>query len=458
MHRRALLAGLGATLATPAAAFRPAAPALLPEAPLGLAAFRGTIDAGAEGLRPASSRDQSRRLQNLLDDANRRGRPLFLPPGTYRVGGLSLPSRTVVMGFGRTARLVQSRGSHLLSARASEAVLLDGLALEGIGARSGDPLGGLVQLAACPDIRITDCAIRDAGGTGLRLQAGGGHVSDCTITGARGAAALFALDSRNLSIRDNVVSDCADGGILVHRSSAGEDGTTVTGNRIVRIGAASGGTGQWGNGVNVFRAANVKVTDNHVSDCAFSAIRCNGATNATVTGNTAIRSGETALYAEFAFQGALVANNLVDGAAVGVSIANFLDGGRLAVVASNVVRNLRTSGPYPAENAGFGIGISVEADTAVTGNVVEAARWGMALGWGPYLRDVSVTGNVVREAETGIAVSVVEKAGSATIAGNTIRANRAIVGHRWRDAATGDLTRETPPAHLTIEGNRISRP
>ena len=229
----------------------------------------------------------------------------------------------------------------------------------------------------------------------------------------------------------------------------------VSGNRVARIGAASGGTGQWGNGINVYRAHGVKVADNHVSDCAFSAIRCNGATNATVTGNTALRSGETALYAEFRFQGALVANNLVDGAAVGVSIANFNEGGRLAVVANNVVRNLRTTGPYPAENAGFGIGVSVEADTAVTGNVVDGARWGMLLGWGPFLRNVSVTGNVIRDVGTGVMVSVVEGAGPATIANNTIRAENAVIGNRWREAATGDLAKGADvPKHLTVTGNR----
>ena len=322
-----------------------------------------------------------------------------------------------------------------------------------------DPQAGLVTLSACPDITVEDCTFADSRGVGLRLEVCGGRVADCAISGARGLAALYSVDATGLAIRDNIVADCADGGILVHRWEAGEDGTLVSGNRVSRIGAASGGTGQWGNGINVYRAHGVKVANNHVSDCAFSAIRCNSASNATITGNTALRSGETALYAEFAFQGALVADNVIDGAAVGVSIANFMSGGRLAVVANNLVRNLRNDGPYPAENAGFGIGVSVEADTSVTGNVIERARWGMLLGWGPYLRDVNVTGNVVREAQTAIAVTVAEGAGPAIIADNVLRAKRAIVGHLWRDAATGDLAGmgadpAKVPAHLTIRGNR----
>lgn len=438
MNRRHLLGALSGTLTSALAA-----PALAHEAP--------------RNLLPNGRRDQSRALQRALDDASRRGRPVVLLPGTYRVRDIRLPSRTVLVGGG-TARLVLSGGKALLTGEGCERVRLDGLVLDGADTALPAATAGLVALRACPDVVVSDCTVENSRGVGLRMERCGGHVSDCTIRRVRGLAALYSLDATGLAIRDNSVADCADGGILVHRGTAGEDGTMVAGNRIQRIGASSGGTGQWGNGINVYRAGNVQVADNHVSDCAFSAIRCNSATNATITGNTAMRSGETALYAEFAFQGALVANNLVDGAAVGVSIANFLQGGRLAVVANNVVRNLRTTGPYPAENAGFGIGVSVEADTAVSGNVVDGARWGMLLGWGPYLRNVAVTGNVIREAETGVAVSVVEGAGPATIANNTIRttqSGRAVIGHRWRDAATADLAGGADlPAHLTVTGNR----
>ena len=56
--------------------------------------------------------------------------------------------------------------------------------------------------------------------------------------------------------------------------------------------------------------------------------------------NSCARLGEVALYAEFGFEGALIANNLVDTAATGISVTNFNDGGRLAVVQGNLVRNL----------------------------------------------------------------------------------------------------------------------
>ena len=104
------------------------------------------------------------------------------------------------------------------------------------------------------------------------------------------------------------------------------------------------------------------------------------------------------------------------------------------------------------------MGISVEADTVVSNNVVEGAPlFGLKLGWGPYLRDVSATGNVLRDCGVGIGVSVVEGSGPTVIASNVISgsADGAIVGYRWSDAGTGDLALDPAgaPAHLTISGN-----
>ena len=128
-------------------------------------------------------------------------------------------------------------------------------------------------------------------------------------------------------------------------------------------------------------------------------------------------------------------------------MTNFNEGGRLAIVQGNIIRNLlpqRPAGTDPGDSAG--IGIAVEADTAITGNVIETAPTaGIMLGWGRYLRDVAATGNVVRKADIGIAVSVTTGAATALIANNVIADSRrgAIVGidgpkrspATWRRAA-----------------------
>ena len=66
----------------------------------------------------------------------------------------------------------------------------------------------------------------------------------------------------------------------------------------------------------------------------------------------------------------MIANNLVDKAAMGISVTNFKQGGRLAVVQGNLVRNLFIRKDVDSR----GIGIAVEADSVVSGNVIEGTH------------------------------------------------------------------------------------
>jgi uncharacterized secreted repeat protein (TIGR03808 family) len=132
----------------------------------------------------------------------------------------------------------------------------------------------------------------------------------------------------------------------------GDDGTLVIDNRIEDVTARAGGSGQYGNAVNIFRAGNVIVRGNRIRNAAFSAVRGNTASNLQIVGNTCTGLGEVALYAEFGFEGALIANNIVDGAALGVSVTNFNQGGRLAVVQGNGnLTNKRPPGTDPNDLA-----------------------------------------------------------------------------------------------------------
>jgi uncharacterized secreted repeat protein (TIGR03808 family) len=273
--------------------------------------------------------------------------------------------------------------------------------------------------------------------------------------------AIFSLNGRGVLLSGNTVRGAGNGGIRVWQSEKHDDGTRVIGNRIEEIAAQDGGSGQNGNAVNVFRAANVTVSDNRIRGSAFSAVRGNAASNLQVIGNNCLASGEVALYAEFGFEGAVIAHNTVDGAAIGVAVTNFNQGGRMAVVQGNVIRRLAAQRPAGTDpNDGAGIGIGVEADTAVTGNIIEGAPTaGIALGWGHYLRDVTVTGNVVRTAGVGIAVSVSRGAGAAVIANNLIADTKggAIVGMELKRPVTGDLAKDGAGryAQLAISGNRV---
>lgn len=430
--------------------------------PFSLSDLRGTANAAELGLTPGAIDDQSRLLQSILERAEVENKPVFLPPGDYFVSNIQLPARTRLMGVPGASRLIYTGSGHLLISENASHVELTGLVIDGANRGMHSYAGAAVRITNAAHAVIENCHVVGSIETGIRFERSRGRIEGNRISGAAGDCGIFALESAGLSITDNTVSDCINGGILVHRWEQGEDGTIVSGNRIERIGAANGGTGQWGNGINVYRAGNVMIANNHISDCAFSAIRSNSGNNVQISSNTCLRSGETALYSEFGFEGAMIANNVIDGGSRGISIANFMDGGRLAVVSGNLIRNIATPPPYDEDDHLWFEGISAEADTAISGNVIEdALNFGIMLGWGPYLRDVIASGNIIRNSRTGIYVSVADGAGTAQISGNTITGARegAVVGYRWKERATGDLAvqgGETGYPHLTVERNRVS--
>jgi uncharacterized secreted repeat protein (TIGR03808 family) len=416
------------------------------------------IDATHLGLRPGSPDDQSAAMQRAIAQAAAARAPLALAPGTYRVGGLDLPSGAHIVGPRGACRLILANGPSLVAAANAELVTLSGLVLD--GASRPLPQGrGLVHAENTRKLKIVDCAVAGSGGHGIFLAGVDGAVAESAITEAADAA-LLSLDARGLVIARNTIAGAGNNGIQVWRTERGDDGTVVVDNRIENVANRSGGNGQYGNAINAFRAGHVIVRGNRIRNCAFSAVRGNSAANIEIVGNSVSEVGETAFYSEFAFEGAVIADNIVDGAQCGVSVTNFNEGGRLAVVQGNILRRLtrRDANPDPAFL--HGVGIHVEADTAVTGNVVEsAAAAGILLGWGRYLRDVAATGNVVRQAQIGIGVSVVPGAGAALIANNLISGSvrGAILGLDHKEVVTGDLARDGagPHAHLTITGNRI---
>jgi uncharacterized secreted repeat protein (TIGR03808 family) len=444
VDRRTFLTGALGGVAAAGAGVTAARAAVDASAPV----LRETLNAAELGVKPGESDDQSRALQRLLDLASEDDRQVFLPSGTYAVSELKLPARTRLAGVAGATRLVFAGGRFMLSGEHAELVSLKTLMIDGANQPLAEYVPGIVHLADSRGVAIEDCTIVGSTGAGVALDRSSGRVSGNTITTARGAA-IRTIESAGLTIADNTVEDCGNAGIQVWRWTAGDDGTIVTGNRVRRIAARDGGTGQNGNGINIFRAHGVIVASNRLSDCAFTAIRANSANNVQIIGNNCQGCGEVAIYSEFSFEGAMIANNIVDRAATGISVTNFNDGGHLAVVCGNIVRNLS------------GIGIAVEADTTVNANVVDGApKLGIQIGWGPYLRDVTATANVIRGAPVGIGVSVVPGAGSAVISDNVIAGadKGAILGMQWGKAASGDLAAGGAARfpHLLVARNRVS--
>ena len=374
----------------------------------------------------ASTRsDQTQELQAAIDKAAAHDGVLRLSAGKYLVSGLRITSSLQLEGVSGHTVLVAAPGATILTVQDTKQVSISGITFEG-------------------------------GDNGLMLVNSGGRICGNEFR-AQEKTALHALDSKGLEISGNHVHEIGNNGIQVWTTDKAEDGTLVTNNRVERIAAKDGGSGQNGNGINVYKAGNVLVSNNRVTDCAYSAIRNNSGSDCQITGNSISRTLEVAIYVEFAFEGAVVSNNMIDDVAFGISITNFNEGGRLAVCSGNIVRNIHGG---KTEGVTLGGGIYAEADTIISNNVIENAKdLGLGLGWGPYARNLSAQGNLIRNCDTGISASVTEGAGQSYIAGNIISGSKkaAIVGMDHLEVKTDDLSMPNAkvPEQILLKDNII---
>jgi uncharacterized secreted repeat protein (TIGR03808 family) len=383
-------------------------------------------------------------LQAAVRNAIQAGGVLRLPAGTFKTPGLRIDGPLRLEGVSGQTKILCPEGGPILVIDGAGDVTLAGLTFSGdLNPVPPDNKGSaLVMAAHTPNLVIEDCTFTHSTLVALRLESSGGRITNSTFRDTY--EAIFALDSTGLSITGNTVEDIGNNGIQVWTSAKAADGTLVRGNRITGVRAGDGGTGENGNGVAVFRAGDVIVSENRIHDCTFSAIRNNSGDNCQIINNTVSKLGETALYCEFSFEGAVVSGNIVDGCGLGVSITNFNDGGRLAVCAGNVIRRSRSGG------------IHVEADTVVTGNIIDITDgYGISLGWGEPSRNLSATNNVVRDCWRGITFTAVEGTGPVLITGNRISGNKAeaIAGMEWTNVVSGDYGApgaEAPPVGFIV--------
>lgn len=413
---------------------------------LGLSALAAVaaapVRAQEVALDPNSDADQSAALQQALDGASGR---LTLPAGRFRVSNINFPAGSVVEGVPGATWLVASGtaiGGFLHQS---------GLVLRDIGFTGNSGEDPLVGIQAASNVTLERCRFSESPGIALSLFQSAATIRDCDFQN-HGDAAIHALDSMGLLVSGNTIFACGNAGIRIWRNEAGADGSIIVNNRIGKIDWRQGGNGQNGNGINVYLADEVIVADNHISDCAFSAIRLNTTKNCQVTGNNCHRCGEVAIFSEFGFSGSVIADNIIDTAATGISITNLDSNGHLAVCSGNIVRNIAPKSQVNPDTVP--VGIYVEAEVAVTGNVVENVPGvAIAAGFGSFMRSIAITGNVVYASNIGIGVSVADGAGRVLIADNVVHEPSVgeIVGLKWTEIAEPDLraTADRYP-HVTI--------
>ena len=384
---------------------------------------------------------------------------LRLPAGEFQVSGVKINQPFVLEGIPGQTIFQGALTGPMITVTDTQDVTITGISFRGRKQprTAATKSAALLMATRVERVQIRNCAFIDSATSGARLEASSGEVLSCRFA-SLDEFGLIAQDCHALQISGNALDDMGNGGIAVWQTAKGHDGARISNNVISKVRAESGGSGQVGNGINVFNGANVTIANNLATDCAYSGIRCNSADNAQINGNTVLRSGETALYAEFSFESSIISGNIIDGATTGISIANFLQGGRMATCTGNIIRNTRRSEIVGAP----GIGISCEAETVVSNNVIEGTdSTAIQLGWGEYCRNISAQGNIIRNAARGISFSDAPGARHVLIAGNMIDQPKefAIAGMQWDKVTTGDylVAAEKPPAQVTMYGNVLIR-
>ena len=445
LSRRAVLGGLASGLALPfvITSARAAQP----------------IDAvGDFGLDPNDQSDQSRKLQAAFDAAAGDGRLLLLPGGHagFSVSKLTIPSGLHVIGL--QTILTTPGDARLAVISGAFAATIEGIVFQANAPDTAAGVNGLIEIENSSGITFQRCSFLNAAGNGVAANNSAVTIEDCEFEGAT-AAAIHSQNGLGFIIRGNRINGADNAGIRIWRDSAGPDGAIITGNQIRKIDFKDGGNGQNGNGVSINNADEVIVSDNPISDCAFSAVRINTGKNCQIRGNVCLGSGETGIYSEFAFSGSVIANNTVDGAATGIAITNMDQGGHLATCTGNIVRNIA---PHSANNPDAQpVGIYAEADVVIANNTVDTVPGaGIVAGFGPYVRNVVVSNNLVTNAMIGIGVSVVQeqKPGAVRVTDNLISGSQqGIIAMEWDKVVSTDLVKDaTRYPNISVSDNTIS--
>lgn len=385
-------------------------------------------------------------LQAVFDYARSQGRPLFFQPGIYDSGTTTVLAAN---GSGRPLQVRAIPGSVtfrfngvniFLRVEGQTEVRFDGVVFDGQNRPLTDYVSSRPALiavsAAARNVAFENCEIVNSPGIGLYVNA----FSEVLVRACTVGSHSIGIWSENgkINVRDSSIVNLTNNGIAIWRDSITGDSSTICNNMINNVDTQAGGTGQNGNGVSVYRAVGVNITDNKIFNTKYSAIRCNGGALFNICNNNIYNAREVAIYAEVPgagidLTGAVISGNSLDTVGNGIAVANsgqFGDGvARSVVVEGNRISNVLDN---PIPDAGYfppttiGVGIKVEQDCVESGNLIDgSARVGILAGVNTGARDLVVTGNLVRNAPIGIGVSndaVTASGRSVVVSGNIVRA------------------------------------
>ncbi len=372
----------------------------------------------------AHARDATEEIAAQLREAAPLGRAIRLPAGVTAIRSLELPPDAILIGARGGSTLKLLGPGPLLYSNGAENLTLESIAFDGAG-NALEPKRGLLDFSDVPRLSISGCTIRNSASHGVNLARCGGVFRQNLIERVRDAG-YHSLDGLGVDIDGNSLRDCGDNGVMVWTTQAGRhEGSRIRNNRIFDIHNFSGGNGPYGNGVSIWGSGSVRVENNHISSCAYTAVRNNAGHDILVIGNDCKGFGEKAMYAEFGAKRATFRNNRIEDAGGGIALANADQGTDMGVVAGNTIVGLRET--HPDKDFGpdmfWRTGLLAEKNCEISGNVIVGPAWiGVALGG--YRENLRVEENRISGADYGIGFATGAAVGEGFIVRNKISGSR----------------------------------
>ncbi len=372
----------------------------------------------------AHATEATEELARQLREAGSLGRAVHLPPGVTAIRSLDLPSGTTLIGArgGSILRLVGP--GPLLHATGVDGVTLEGISCDG-GHDAIEKGRGLLDFVDVSRLSISGCKIRNSSGHGVNLLRCAGVFKENVVEGVRDAG-YHSLDGLGVDIAGNNVRDCGDNGIMVWTTRAGSyEGSRVRDNTIADIRNLSGGNGPYGNGVSIWGAGSVRVENNRIYRCAYTAVRNNAGHDVAVIGNDCKTFGEKAMYAEFGAKRSEFRDNRIEDAGGGICLANADQGTDIGLVSGNTIIGLKETHPDKdfSPEMFWQVGVLGEKNCLISGNIVTGPAWiGIVLGG--YRENIRVEDNRITDADYGVGFVTGLRVGPGLIARNKILRSR----------------------------------
>lgn len=391
--------------------------------------------------------------------------PLFLLPATIQTGAISVTitsgssNRLIMIAMAGTV-VIQLTGSaqYLFEINDIPDVTLEGLIFDAQGYNLTENVGGQgsgvlrVTQSASTNVVINNCQIRNAsyfntsnptsqagilidGGAVVRIN--NTSISNCNCGIISLSSQIFVYGC-TITYGSASVAGIYDNGVLIFRYTLGADGSTVENCTITQISgnSTSASNGPYGNGIIAYQAGLIRAINNFISGCHLSAVRVNEGFFSEVLGNNISGCTEAAIFIECPGSGTtniggIVANNIVNGAGVGISISNlglYSDGiTKFITVSGNQVFNI-TQNTVPNETSITpGVGIVISGYTIASGNLVDTcATCGIAVGTNDATTDLVCVNNYITGTPMGIGYSANSNAGKRLIANNMVSGFRYV--------------------------------